>query len=185
MTVIVNVAGTSGSGKSTVVRKLLEVSRDAATMYHGEKEIGSIIHIGEQSVFVAGRYGKHDTAGCDCIKDVRFWYNMIYEQAERHHVVYEGLFVMNHQRGVELMGKIHGRSSVHIINLTTPWEVCRDSINERRARRNQPGFTGDQKNLQGHMVRAKNFAFKLRQLGATVYNLDRDTAALKLRELVG
>ena len=185
MTIIVNIAGTSGAGKSTVVRKLIEASRYAATMAEGTKEIGRIVHIGEQSVFIAGRYGEHDTAGCDCIKDVRFWYKTIYEQAARHHVVYEGLFVMNHMRGIELVNKIHDRATMHVINLSTPWEVCRDSLNTRRARRGQAEFTGNTDNLKGHMVRAKNFAFKLRQLGATVYNLDRDAAVTKLVELVG
>jgi len=184
VTTIVNISGTSGSGKSTVVRKLLEASRFGTKIIKANKDMGRIIYVGDQPVFVAGRYGVHDTAGCDCVKDVEFWYNTIYEMAERHNVVYEGLFVMNHMRGIDLVKKIRGRATMHVINLTTPFEVCIAGINERRARRNQPEFTGDLDNLKGHTTRANNFAFKLRQLGAQVYNLDRDAAVTKLKELV-
>ena len=182
---IVNIAGTSGSGKSTVVRKLIEASRHDHTLIAKSREVGRIVYVGDTTVFIAGRYGVHDTAGCDCVKDVEFWYNTIYEQSEHHNVVYEGLFVMNHMRGTGLVNNIPGRATMHIINLTTPFEVCKASINARRARRGQPEFTGNMVNLEGHITRAKNFAFKLRQLGASVYNLDRDAAAVKLKELVG
>jgi hypothetical protein len=185
VTVIINIAGTSGAGKSTVVRQLLAAGRHTMPKIDRGRDIGFITYIGDHPVYVAGRYGIHDTAGCDCIKDVSFWYDTIYEQSESNHVVYEGLFVMNHKRGIELVNKLGGRATMHVINLTTPWGVCKDSINERRLRRGQTEFGGDQKNLEGHMVRAKNFAFKLRQLGATVYNLDRNAAVLKLKELVG
>jgi energy-coupling factor transporter ATP-binding protein EcfA2 len=185
VTVIVNIAGTSGSGKSTVVRQLLAAGRHTMPKIDRGRDIGFITYIGDHPIYVAGRYGVHDTAGCDCIKDVEFWYETILEQARVNHVVYEGLFVMNHKRGLELMPKIEGIATMHIINLTTPWAVCRDSINERRQRRGQDNFDGNQRNLEGHMVRAKNFAFKLRQLGALTYNLDREAAVVKLKELVG
>ena len=185
MTVIVNISGTSGSGKSTVVRRLLEVSRPHTTVTDGKREIGRIIQVGNKPVFVAGRYGFHDTAGCDVIKDVEFWYRTIYEQAEHNNVVYEGLFVMNHKRSQDLMRNLYWGTTMHVINLTTPWETCLLGINNRRAAKGKGRFTGDIDNVKGHIVRARNFAHKLSELGASVYHLDREAAVVKLKELVG
>ena len=187
MTHIINIAGTSGSGKSTVVRRLIEVARYGETLYRSDKEMGRIVYLGERSVFIAGRYDQYDTAGCDVIKDVRFWYDTVYEKSEQYNVVFEGLFVMNHQRGIDLMSQIRPRRSctMHIINLTTSWEDCQASINERRARRGKGEFRGDLDNVKGHIIRANNFASKLRQRGAIVYNLERETAVNKLVEIAG
>jgi hypothetical protein len=185
MTHIVCITGTSGAGKSTVMRRLIEAGKPGPTIMNGPREIGHIIYLGEQPTFVAGRYGLKDTAGCDTIKDVALWYETILEQSKIQNVVYEGLFVMNHDRGLNLMRHLEAGTTMHVINLTTPWETCLLSINERRARQGKDEFTGNIENIKGHIVRARNFASKLKQLGAQVYHLDRDTAVVKLKELVG
>jgi len=188
MTIIVNIAGTSGAGKTAVVRHLIANSTHAATMWATvgeqteEREVGRVVHLGERSIFIAGRYDEDlDSGGCDTIHDISFWFDTFWEQAQTHDVVFEGLFVMNHTRGLGLARKsLDAGKPFHVISLTTPLEQCKVSINERRARRGQGAFDRSWRNVEGNVVRANNFAFKLKQIGATVYKLDRAAAAEKL-----
>jgi hypothetical protein len=183
---IINIAGTSGAGKTAVVRRLIAHSRYAATLKTYEQgEIGRIVHLGERSIFIAGRYDDNlDSGGCDCIKDIAFWYNTVWNQAQTHDVVFEGLFVMNHTRGLDLTNRcVKAGIAFHVIHLTTSLDMCKESINERRARRGQEPFTRSWDNVEGNVIRARNFTAKVKQLGATVYHLDRAAAAQKLMEL--
>jgi hypothetical protein len=190
---IINIAGTSGAGKTWVMRHLIAHSRYAATMKavlnlketEREREIGRIVHIGERSVFIAGRYDDIDSGGCDSIQDVKFWYHTIWNQAQTHDVVFEGLFVMNHTRGLDLTNKcLKAGLEFHVILLTTPLDVCKASVNERRVRRGQAPFERSWGNVEGNVVRAKNFAYKVKAIGATMHALDRAAAANKLMELL-
>jgi len=184
---IINIAGTSGAGKTALVRYLIARSRYACTIKNEPYgEVGRVVHLGERSIFLAGRYDESlDSGGCDCVKDVAFWYGMVWEMAKVHDVVFEGLFVMNHTRGLDLTNRcVQQKIPFHVIHLTTSLAVCKLSINERRARRGQEPFTRSWGNVEGNIVRARNFAYKVKQLGATVHNLDRAAAAQRLMELL-
>jgi len=182
---IINIAGTSGAGKTTVVRHLIARSRYVMTMRRQDhKEFGRIVHYRERSIFIAGRYDEVDSGGCDCIQKVDFWYNTVWEQAQTYDVVFEGLFVMNHTRGLDLTNKcVKQGIPFHVIHLQTTLDQCKESINERRVRRGQEPFARKWDNVEGNVVRARNFADKVKQLGATVHRLDRTAAAQRLMEL--
>jgi predicted ABC-type ATPase len=184
---IINIAGTSGAGKSTVVRKLIEASTLVETITNDQqKEVGRVVNLDGRDVTIAGRYESWDTGGCDTVKDVEFWYNFV--SVAGHigwRVVFEGLFVMNHTRGLKLVRDMERvGQAVHIILLTTTLAQCQAAINERRARRGDPPFTGSWRNVEGNIVRANNFASKLKQLGAKVHRCTRDEAYPKLEEIL-
>lgn len=183
---IISIAGTSGAGKTHLVRHLIAQSEYGVTVIHpGYGEIGRIVLLNGGSIFIAGRYDEGlDSGGCDCIKKVDFWYDTVWIQAQTHDVVFEGLFVMNHTRGLDLTNKcVKHRIPFHVIHLTTTLEHCKESINARRARRGQEPFSRSWDNVEDNSVRARNFTHKVKQLGASVYSLDRTTAAHKLMEL--
>lgn len=181
---IVTIAGTSGSGKTYLVRTFLE---------YVEKYKGSIVPtfikdrkppIGYdivlpgcvESVFLVGAYGEVDTAGCDTIRDVVQVFDLIQEKAVKGHVLYEGLIVMNHTRGP---GLVHIASEngeeFHVIQLDTPLATCFASINARRAARGQDKIL-KRVNTEGNYNRALNYCTKMRWSGAIIHKCNREQA---------
>lgn len=180
---IINIAGTSGSGKSTLVRNLM-AQADAEHQHEGKRKdpIGYLLRLEgvARPVFVVGAYVA-GTGGCDTIKDVVRVYDLVKERWRAgEHVVYEGLFVMNHTRGIQLW---KGTRAVTMLKLTTPIEVCFESIAARRA---EKGITEPvtRKNTEGNFVRANNYAYKMKAVGAPVFRVSRDEALPRLLELL-
>jgi ABC-type dipeptide/oligopeptide/nickel transport system ATPase component len=187
---IINIAGTNGSGKSTVVRGLMAATRQLRTIESDVNLVDKgqvktrrmtvaqevqLLEPATQNIIVLGRYSEGiDTGGCDTIKNVEVHYRTIYQWAPTHHVVYEGSMVMTHEKGILLVRS--GVAPVHVIHLQTTLEQCQAAINERRARRGDPPFTGSWEHVEGSIVRARNFAHKLGQLGAKVHRCTRDEA---------
>jgi hypothetical protein len=186
---IVNIAGTNGSGKTYAVRALLEQSRLIEKCPGNQlwKEFGRLIELTPgRTIFVMGRYDSFDTGGADTIKDVGLMYQLISEHAIKgEDVVYEGSFAMNHTRGIQLVNEMKKVDiPVSVIYLTTPLDVCKASINERRKRRGDPPFPRSWRLIDQNVTRARNFTDKLRWSGATVYKLERHLASQKLIELL-
>jgi len=178
---IVTIVGTSGAGKSTVVRQLIEAMPPGQLVRREQnQEIGRILN---GTIFIAGRYDEWDTAGCDTIKDVGFWYGLFAQKArEGYHVVFEGLFMMNHTRGLDLVKT--RIAPVHILHLQTTLDECKIAINARRLRRGQTEFKRSWDNTKGHIKRAANYAGKLKDIGATVHKVTREDALAKLMDLL-
>jgi predicted kinase len=134
---IVNIRGTSGSGKSTIVKKILElapypplrlglIGRKSPLGYFLVPKKGT-------TLFIPGHY---ETAcgGCDTIASLDQVYSLIEEQAEKgFNVLYEGIMASGeYRRCVEL----HKRGyKILAIGLTTPLEQCLEAIKERRKAR--------------------------------------------------
>lgn len=185
---IINIAGTSGSGKSTLVRNLMapvDPTRESEEIWEDGRKtpLGYRLRLAgvEHPVFVVGAYVA-GTGGCDTIKDVVRVYGLVKEHHERgEHVVYEGLFVMNHTRGLALLRDVG--SALVVLKLTTPLEVCFEAIKERRAKK---GVTEPvtRKNTEGNFVRANNYAYKMKAAGGAVHRVSRDEALPKLLELL-
>lgn len=149
------------------------------------KQLGIVIELPRivKPCFVVGRYEDWDTGGCDTIKSPRLLYELIEEKHKaNYHVLFEGLFVMNHTLGVELATRV--KREFAVCHLDTPWGECKQSVNERRARKGQ-GPLEDWHNTENHVVRAKNFAFKVKQVGAQTFNVSRDTVAPTILRLLG
>lgn len=176
---IIQVAGTSGSGKSHLFRAFLDYARQDGIV--SEQENGYLIKLGKQLIFVLGKYNV-PTGGCDTIHDIPSIYSEIVHLAEiGTNVLYEGLFVMNQTRGPQLAERF-GRNVV-VLQLTTPLATCFASINARRAERGKDELA-TRKNTEDNYRRATNYCAKMRDSGARVFKVSRDEALPKLLELL-
>lgn len=179
---VIHICGTMGSGKTTLIKRWMEERGPWAWgTIHGSK---GIMGYTDKDVFVAGRYQEGlQTSGCDAIKDTAANYAMIQEWFQTGHtVVYEGLFMMNHTRGLALW---NATKAVTVLRLTTAATVCREGVIARRAAQGnmEPLPPRFEDGLLGNNIRATNYCFKMRQAGAQVFSVSREEAAIKLREM--
>lgn len=131
---IINIRGTSGSGKSTTIRKIMELYESKVRVkLEGRKQpIGYMLakHEPKRHLALIGHY-ETDCGGCDTITNQ----DDIYERVRKAHaagmdVLYEGLLISAdanrcvalHRDGLPLL----------VIALDTPLDICLASVNQRR-----------------------------------------------------
>src|SRR5258708_1373983 len=109
---IINIAGTSGSGKSHLMRAFLDWARKCGSVtphfVDGRTSpLGYFVELSrlKREVYVVGSY-TNPTGGCDTIRDVVTLFDIVRSQHEDAHVLYEGLFVMNMTRGPQLAAEV-------------------------------------------------------------------------------
>lgn len=143
---ILNLRGTSGAGKTHIVRRLME-QYATKTAHHipGRKQpigytfsgyTGDRAHLTAPPLFVAGHYegGEGGCGGCDNLSQgLDYIYDLIREHANQgEDVVYEGLIVASDWRRCAALAKEH---RVLVIGLTTPLRSCLESVQSRRDKR--------------------------------------------------
>ncbi len=185
---IITIAGTSGSGKSHLMRLFLVWAKKHGTVTEKFVEgraapIGYFIDgVTDRSIYVVGGYDV-PTGGCDTIHNIAQVFGMIEEQhTQKRHVLYEGLFVMNMTRGPQLAAELG--QELCVLQLTTPFATCVTSIDARRAERGQ-GKLETKKNTEDNYRRATNYCAKMRDAGARVIKVSRVEALPTLLELLG
>lgn len=190
---IIQVAGTSGSGKSHLMRSVIAHfegktlgmlptkhqvpgrSSPLSYLYPTKEQLG-------RDTLIMGAY-ETPTGGCDTINDVsQIFARVKAYHDKRCHVLFEGLFCMNQTRGPQLAEEVG--KDYHILQLTTPLAQCMASINERRAERGA-GELANKKNTEDNYRRATNFCLRMRDAGARVHRVSRDEALDKIWELLG
>lgn len=167
MPLIINIAGTSGAGKSTIARAVKSLAEAVTPLHRPGRRmpIGYDLRMPglSRTVFLLGAYEDFGTGGCDTIKDAELNYDLILQEwRQGKHVVYEGLFVMNHTRGPRLW---YTTKSVVVLHLQTPLAECLRRVRQRRV---EVGNTKElnTKNTEGNFIRANNFASKMSYCGA-------------------
>jgi len=147
MSLIVNVRGTSGSGKSTTAKQILE-RYDYEPLFEpgfGRKRRSPIAYQVEGGLFILGRYVNGATIGCDGLH-VEVVHEMIQHWAPQGHVFCEGLSLSTSGLGrwttlnEWLVERGH---SMTIGFLDTTAEQCIANIYERRKIRGGPGGQDD------------------------------------------
>ncbi len=137
---IVNLRGTNGSGKSTIVRKLMEKypERDPVHINGRKQPVGYFCYRDNgKTLWVIGHY---ETAcgGCDTIPTVEDVYTLIRRRAADCDVIYEGLLVESDTtRAIQLSKDF---PPFMIVLLSTTLEECQKAI---QARRDERGTTKD------------------------------------------
>lgn len=186
---IINIAGTSGSGKSHLVRGFITWAEKHGVVkpcYIDDRKepIGYDVFLKgrHRTVYVVGAYQDADTAGCDTIRDVVWLYDYIRdEHSAGKDIIYEGLFMMNMTRGPKLAAETE---AVTVIQLTEPLAVCLASIDARRHARGE-GRLLTKDNTVNNFTRATNYCDKMKAAGAAVTRTKRSDALEVLLELLG
>jgi hypothetical protein len=186
MNKIINIRGTSGSGKSTLVRAVMDCYPECTAIFMPGRKRPLCYKLsapGKKPLFVIGHY---ETAcgGTDTISTgTTGIFDMVRHHAQEGDVLFEGLLI-----GVEVSrtAKLPEVGETHVIALTTPIDVCVDSINLRRKARGVETPV-DPENTRGKygqvtrtMVRLQNEA-----PGVVRYSLSREEALAKVKELLG
>lgn len=193
---VVNIRGTSGSGKSTVARRVIEHLVSAG--HHNHQVVGELGGknriLGHQvgDVFFLGKYAT-DCGGVDSMSwkgaadDIC---DLVHHKATHGPVVFEGLMASSWGTGrlLDLWERCEKR--VHVLMLTTSLEDCLASVNARRrgrAEREGKEYTpvnpeNTRAKYHGSLKGAENLVARGM---TTIERVGREEAYLRARELLG
>ena len=177
---IINIAGTSGSGKSHLIRAFMTWAKEQGGKINPLTEELRKLPSGYDVTFkkrkpihIIGPYEKADTAGCDVLRNIEVAYSYIHDAYDAgKDVIFEGLFMMNMTRGPQMVEKY---DHMYIIHFTDPLATCIASINSRREARGE-GPLLKKENTVGNFKRANNYADRMAAAGASVIKTKRDKA---------
>lgn len=140
MSTVLNLRGTSGAGKSTVVHTLLALYPHEVVEHFGARGDRPLVYKlklpnGRKPLFVIGPY-RTQCGGCDAITGYQFVLPpLLAKYAGQGNVLFEGLLISG---GYGTVGQALGalRDAGHRVVfalLDTPLEVCLERIQSRRA----------------------------------------------------
>lgn len=181
---ITNIRGTGGSGKSTLVRRVMDLYPERLPgLREGRRRPVSYGLTGgdRRPLVVLGHY-ETPCGGCDTLKTVDEVYDLV-RQAVGHgtDVLYEGIMVADDvRRAVELSRD--PRVDLQVILLTTPVDLCLAAINERRAARDDQAAPVDPKNTRARAERHLRAVLRLKDAGVRTLRLDREAAYTHMLE---
>lgn len=155
---IVNLRGTGGAGKSTLVRAIMSHydTKMAHFIDRRKQPIGYTLHkTGKKSLYVPGHY-ETPCGGCDTIKGLDLIFNYVKEaNANKRNVLFEGMLLCSDTKRIVQLAKETGDTV--IISLTTPIDQCCNNIRKRREAR------GDTKELNELNTRNR-YAYEQKQI---------------------
>lgn len=141
---IINIRGTSGSGKTTAVRKLMGLADSIEPLYieslssrptnFRAKPIGYNLKFKELGppIFVTGHY-ETPTGGADTIGTIAATFGLVSRKHFAHyHVIFEGLLISRSKGRMLDLWRVCGDKAMQSFHINEPLEVCIASINARR-----------------------------------------------------
>ena len=170
---IFNIRGTSGSGKTTIVRAIMDRCEGKARIRKPGRRQPIGYTFTRPLLFVTGSY-ETTCGGCDTISTYAECYGAVAEAARNgYHVLYEGLRQSGDFKQANLLHE--AGHPIVIVSLTTSLEDCLASVRARREAR------GDMRELDPTNTEAKVKSIttsnsKLRERGVAVHELDREQA---------
>lgn len=192
---IINLRGTSGSGKSTIVRAVMAKypTVEKAFLSGRKQPIGYFCTRPDgTSLWVVGHY-ESPCGGCDTISvpgTIDFIYDVVKSHDDLgHDVLYEGLIVESDVKRLisvakgDTVSRIPPRPTI-VIALTTPVELCLEGIRNRREAR------GDDRPLNPHntverIPQIKSRMSKLIDAGVDARWLSREDALATVMGVLG
>lgn len=178
---IINIRGTNGSGKSTVVREVMRRCAAVIPAYKpgADRPYG---YIGCQQrtpeswpdpIFIVGHYGTA-CGGADTYPSIDAVYAAVHRE-RRYHVLYEGMLVQDDvRRAVELKDEV-GVDDLLVIALDVPIEQCLESIRARRAEAGN-GTPVNPENTVSRAERLKRTMVRLKEGGVQAEWHTRESA---------
>lgn len=187
---IINIRGGHGSGKSTLVKRVMDLYRvkSERRMPSRKRPLAYECSDGVVDNFVVLRtvavLGAYETAtgGCDTIGSADTIYELVKTYAESGmDVLFEGI-VAQHSSG-RLM-EIHEKHDVRVVVLTTSQETCVESVRSRRAARGASVEEFDPKNVVKEWKSVASSTKSILAKGAKVEQLDREAAFARVCQLL-
>jgi predicted kinase len=187
---IIQLRGTSGSGKTTIVRTIMEGyqnSNPVCLEIAGKvrkRPAGYLLDNGPGSkhLFVVGHY---ETAcgGCDTLPDYDTCIQLVRDaHANGHDVLFEGLLISGETRRC---AELHNDGLPYtVVCLNTPLQECLDSVNTRRRAKKPDAEDVNPKNTEAKFKIVQRAAEKLAEAGVPVEWHSRDTALSRVRGLL-
>ena len=174
---IITLRGTSGSGKSTIVRNVMRNYETGTPVFvTGRKQPMYYIlsHPGRKSLIVMGHY---ETAcgGCDTLNGLDMIFDHVRKfDSEGFNVLFEGLIVSSdYKRTVEL--HTEGRD-IHVIQLSTDVEECIRCVNERRRRKDPEKVDVNPRNTESKYKGTKRIFQRYEEAGLKCHTMAREEA---------
>jgi len=185
---IIKIHGTSGSGKTTIIRDLMKMSdpppAECVDLKEGRVE-AMILHLPGvmKPVVVLGPYGASQCGGLDAISGTANHAELLHRYVTWGHVIYEGLL------GSECYGKMGEASERYhgdhlFAFLDTPIETCIARVKERRfiAGNTKPL---NEDNTRGRVPKIDRLKYRLQhEFGRWVFDLDHLRATQQVYELL-
>jgi hypothetical protein len=178
---IVNIRGTSGSGKSWLVNAIKEEMTEVIKLFEDgrKKPIAYLGMFGENKVMILGHY-EIPTGGCDTISKQDHIFGLAEQGAnEGFHVLFEGrLPSIDVKRTVPLSRK-HDTLVLHI-DLSI--EECLEWVNIRRRRKNPEAEDVNPKNTTNIHRQIHRTMARLKSLGVNIRRGTREEVLEWTRE---
>lgn len=136
---IINIRGTHGSGKSTVVRQIIERYAGQPMMLPNQKKPAGYCMPGAAKVqhyhfnrplYVVGPYVTA-CGGCDAIQPYSDIWPRVADFAQRGHVVFEGALISTNYGTIGEASEAYGDDFIFAL-LDTPLELCLERVRKRR-----------------------------------------------------
>lgn len=183
---IINIRGSHGSGKSTLVRSVRDLydtqtptmipKRQRPLGYACRSSTGRL-----PPLYVVGSY-ETPTGGCDTIGSIEMIFELVTSMAEHGHVIFEGI-VAQHSAGRLLDVAMARPGEVTVIALSTPAELCVSSVESRRVERGQLEPL-DPKNVIKEYKSVLSSTARLRRDGLPVLELSRFEAFVHVQNML-
>lgn len=179
---IINIKGTSGSGKSTIVRKIMDLYKGQKIPYKeaGRRQpIGYVLYRSEaqhsgKPLAVVGHY---ETAcgGCDTINKMDRIYELVRQAHQNgYDVLFEGLLL---SAEFQRTYKLHADElPLLVLGMDIPLDVCIESVNKRRWAKNPDKPPVNPKNTESKWKGTKSTIRKLQEHGVDARWVQREEA---------
>ena len=172
---IIKIHGTSGAGKTTIVRNIMEQAEQILPMgkIHRPEAYKLTMPNKSKPLYILGPY---ETAcgGMDAISEVEDQIDLIHKYAELGDVIYEGLLMSTYYGRLGTAMEEYGEDHIWAF-LNTPEDLCIERV---KARRLAAGNTKplNETNTRMRMKPIHSLRRRLEKMGANVVELQYDDA---------
>ena len=185
---IITIRGTSGSGKSHLVRSIMELYEDKIPIYvRGRKQplVYTLSRPGPHPILTVVGHYETPCGGCDTISNMQHVFELVKEAYydRDNDVLFEGLIVTSdanktiamHETGIPIT----------VITLDTPIEMCLEGVNSRRRIRMKEKYTPvNPKNTVAKIKSAKKIMERFLAAGMDSRYYNRATAYASVKKLL-
>jgi len=173
--VIIQIRGTNGSGKSTIVRDVMSRYEVKTQIHEAGRRRPLAYELGRNPgkwLYVPGHY-EIACGGCDTISSPERVYELVRAAVERGmDALYEGIIIGDDVTRCAALAKEH---QLVVIALDVPIEECLEAIRSRRQARGD-GRPLKEDNTRNRLGRLKRITDRLNSAGVETYWMNRSDA---------